>query len=165
MTKDRLEKLGSGLPSQLEAAGSRPLLTSVDTVSELLRSALGRCIERRGNYLAQRVPASDAMQGDIQDMRDLAALLYGWGDRADAFFVQPWNSAAQMGRYLKDTYSLSCDESEAVFTILMSAVNEVYSTIDALEQSGQPIEENAWQIDGIVEMYTYAILGLPWDDD
>lgn len=165
MTQDRSDSLGSGVVSQLVEAGRRPILSSLDTVQELMYSFVAGAVDRRGEFMDHKITATEAMQKDIDEAHALADLLNGKGPRAAEFFVQPWNSPEQMGAALKETYSLECTDEEAAFTIVMSMLNEVYSTIDYLSANQQPVEENGWMIDGIVEMYAYAVLGLPWEQD
>jgi len=165
MTQDRSDKLGSGIPSQLAEAAGRPILASLTTVSDLLRTFVAAAIDRRALYLDQKMSGAEAQGKDVEEARALADLLNGKGPRTADFFVQQWNSPEQMGNSLKETYGLECTDEEAVFTILISMINEVYGTVDFLNEQERDVEENGWMIDGIIEMYAYAILGLPWDDD
>lgn len=142
-----------------------PSLTSIETVQGLLHSFVSTAVARRGDYLAQKITATEAMQKDINEAHDLADLLNGKGPRVAEFSVEPWNSPEHMGATLKANYNLECTDEEATFTIVMSMLNEVYSTIDYLSANQQPVEENGWMVDGIVEMYAYAVLGLPWEQD
>ena len=163
--KDRDDLLGSGFASQVQAAAGKPLLASLTTVTDLLRTFLADCIARRGDYFEQKITGPEAQGKDVAEARALADLLNGKGPRTADFFVQPWNSPEQMGNSLKETYGLQCTDEEAVFTILMSMLHEAYQTVDAITQNEQSVEENGWMIDGIVDMYAYAILGLPWEDE
>lgn len=167
MNEERSDKLGSGVASQLEKADGMPFLAGVDTVSDLLRVFVAGCVDRRGDYLDGKPEASDAMQRDSAEAQALADLLNGGGPRSSSFFVQPWNSPAQMGQHLIDTYSLECQPEEAAYCVLMGLLGEVYATVDWLADNDLPVDANAWQIEALVENYTHAILGLedPSADD
>lgn len=160
MNEDRLDKLGSGFASQVKDAAGKPILASVDTVSELLRALLTKCIDRRGDYLEGKPEAADAMQKDSEEARSLGDLLNGMGPRASDYFLQPWNSPDQMGRYLIDTYALDCQPDEAAYCVLMALIGETYSTVDYIADNGGNVEDDGWQIDGLIETYTHALLGL-----
>lgn len=142
-----------------------PALSSLDTMQEVLRSFIATAVARRGDFLDKKITGTEAMQKDIEEARVLADLLNGKGPRAAEFFVQPWNSPEQMGAALKEMYGLDCTDEEAAFTMVMSMLNEVYGTVDYLLSNDKSVEENGWMIDGIVEMYAYAVLGLPWEQD
>lgn len=151
--------------SQLEQVGGKPILASVPVVSELLRNVLGTAIDRRGDYLEGKVPAADAMSKDVEEMRSLADLLNGKGPRAADYFVQPWNSPEQMGAYLKEAYDLECSEEEAAFVLLMSALNEAYEEMNLISEQGDDPEQEAWRIEGIIELYAHALTGVPYPEE
>jgi len=162
MTQDRIDQLQSGFASQLEQVGKRPILASLTVVSELLREAIGDAVDRRGDYLEGKIAAEAAMTKDVESMRSLADLLNGKGPRAADYFIQPWNSPEQMGAYLKEAYDLACSEEEAAFTTVMRALNEAYGEMDAIiAMEGDP-EQEAWRIEGIIELYAHALTGVPY---
>ena len=165
MTQDRSEELGSGFGSQLEKVGGKPILASVPVVSELLRNALGTAIDRRGDYLEGKVSAADAMSKDVEEMRSLGELLNGKGARAADYFVQPWNSPEQMGAFLKEAYDLECSEEDAAFVLLMSALNEAYEEMNLISEQGDDPEQEAWRIEGIIELYAHAFTGVPYPQE
>lgn len=151
--------------SQLGHVGKHPILASLTVVSELLRETIGAAVDRRGDYLDGKLPAEAAMSKDVESMRSLADLLNGKGPRAADYFIQPWNSPEQMGAYLKEAYDLECSEEQAAFTIVMSALNEAYCEMDAIiAMEGDP-EHEAWRIEGIIELYAYALTGEPYPDE
>lgn len=159
-TMDRQDALGSGIASQAQRALDKPLLTSVDVVSELIRAAYAKAIARRGDYFAGNAP--DAAAQDVADMRALGELLEGKGDASSEYTVQPWNSVEQMGEYLKEAYGLQSAD-EAAFTVLLSYLGETYKAIDDAES--RKLDDFQWMIDGVIEMATFAVLGLPWETD
>ncbi|ANB73767.1 hypothetical protein AYM40_16430 [Paraburkholderia phytofirmans OLGA172] len=154
--QERLEQLVTAH----ECATERPLLTSVDVVSELIRQAYAKCVARRGEYFAGNAP--DAAAQDVTDMRALGELLEGKGDAASEYAVQPWNSVEQMGEYLKEAYDLQSAD-DAAFTVLLTCLGNVYRTIDDAEK--RKLTDYGWMIDGEIEMATFAVLGLPWETD
>lgn len=152
----------SDVASHLEQAGTHPTLTSLKVVTELLQDAIGDAVDRRGDYLEGKITAEAAMSKDLESMRSLAELLNGKGTRAADYFIQPWNSPEQMGAYLKEAYDLECSEEEAAFMIVMSALNEAYGEMDAIiAMEGDP-EQEAWRIEGIIELYAHALTGVPY---
>ncbi len=164
MSEDRFDKLGFGVTSQLIEAGSRPILTSVETVSELLRGLSASCLERRSQYLDGKVDGSQAALKDSEEAHALGALLNGIGPRAADYFIQPWNSPEQMGRYLVEAYSLECADDEAAYCVIMSFIGEIYATLDHLIEL-DAVEEQREQFTSIIETYTIALLGLPYEEE
>jgi hypothetical protein len=134
-------------------SNAKPSLMSIAVVSRLLRDAFGNAIMRRGDYFAGQAP--DAAQKDIADMQGLASALQG-GDPT-RYDVQPWNSASQMGKHVKQTYGMECAQDDAVFTLLLYVLGTMYEKIDASSAGSDPTE----QIDVLIEQTTAALLGLP----
>ncbi|MEC5405095.1 hypothetical protein VOM14_05835 [Paraburkholderia sp. MPAMCS5] len=154
------EALLEPMTREREPVTAKPPLTSVDVVSELIRAAFAKAIARRGDYFAGNAPEAAAQ--DVADMRALGELLEGKGDVADEYTVQLWNSVEQMGEYLKEAYGLQSAD-HAAFTVLLAYLGEVYKVIDGAEKRG--LDDFRWMIDGVIEMATFAVLGLPWETD
>lgn len=165
--KTRDDLLGSGFVSQVEAAGAKPVLASLTTTSDLLRDLISDALARRGQYLEGKMQPATAMNEDVQACRALADLLMGRGPRAEAFFIQPWNSPEQLGQFLIDAYEMECKADESVFTVLLSMLNQVYAEVDDIAKRDLDMEEEGWRLDGIVEMYAHAFTGIPYptEDD
>lgn len=163
--KTREELLGSGFATQVEAAGDKPILASLTTTTDLLRNLISDALARRGLYLEGKLPPAEAQAEDVTACRDLADLLMGRGPRAEAFFIQPWNSVEQLGQFLVDAYELECKPEEAAFTLLLGMLGEVYAEVDDIAQRNLSVDEEGWRLEGIVEMYAHAFTGIPYPTD
>lgn len=163
--KTREELLGSGFASQVEAAGDKPVLASLTTTTDLLRNLVSDALARRGLYLEGKLSPGEAQTEDITACRDLADLLQGRGPRAEAFFIQPWNSAEQLGQFLVDSYDLPCKADESVFTFCLNLLTEIYDEVDDIAKRELSIDEEGWRLDGIIERYAHAFTGIPYPSD
>lgn len=166
-SENRTDKLGSGFASQVKAVGDKPILASLNVTSDLLRVFIATALSRRESYLQGNLDAATAQASDLQEARDLADLFMARGQRAQEYFIQPWNSAEQLGQWLIDTYAMQCEPAEAVFTVVLGILTEVYGTIDDIANRGLDIAAEGWRLDGIIEAYAHALTGIPYpaDDD
>jgi hypothetical protein len=161
-TQDHDDLIGSGFVSQVGDAGSKPILASLQTASDLLRNLVADALARRGMYLEGKMEPAEAQQEDVAACLDLAELLMGRGPRSVAFFVQPWNSPEQLGQFLIDSYDLECKDDEAVFSLLVSMLSAVYQEVDSMALNKQDAEEEGWRLDGIIEAHAHALTGIPY---
>jgi hypothetical protein len=164
-SENRADKLGSGFASQVEAAGDKPILASLNVTSDLLRVFIANALSRRESYLQGNLDASTAQAGDVQDARELAAVFMGRGQRAQEYFIQPWNSAEQLGQWLIDTYGMQCTQEESVFTVILGILTEVYNTMDDIALRSLNVADEGWRLDGIIESYAHALTGIPYPAD
>lgn len=162
---NRADKLGSGFASQVEAAGDKPILASLNVTSDLLRVFIATALSRRESYLQGNLDAATAQAFDLQDARDLADLFMARGQRAQEYFIQPWNSAEQLGQWLIDTYAMQCTQEESVFTVVLGILTEVYNTMDDIAQRSLNVVDEGWRLDGIIESYAHALTGIPYPAD
>lgn len=165
MEEDRLDKLGSGFASQLLAADGKPLLASLTTVTDLLRAFVSTAVDRRADYLAGKPEAANAMEADSTDAKALGDLLNGAGPKATDFFVQPWNSPDQMGRFLVDTYAMACAPEDAAYCVLLGMLGEAYAEVDFATENGNTPEDAGDAINGVIETYAHALLGMEDPND
>ena len=107
------------------------------------------------------------MSLDVTEIRSLADRLNGASPISSDYILTAWDSPEGVGAYLRSTYELECSDEEAVFTILMNALNEAYSEMDFVSKMGDEIvgEDHSWRIEGIAETYAYALTGLPYPSD
>jgi hypothetical protein len=164
-SENREDQLGSGFASQAEAAGDKPILASLNVTSDLLRFFVSAALTRREQYLKGELEAASAQEADVKEARALADLFMGKGPRATEHFIQPWNSAEQLGQWLIETYDMKCEPTESVFTVLLGMITEVYGTMDDISARGLVFEEEGWRLDGIIEAYAHAFSGIPYPSD
>ncbi len=163
--KTRDDGLGSGFVSQVDRAGDKPILASLSVTSGLITDLVGECIDRRALYLSGDVDPEVAMKGDIDDCRALAELLMGRGPRAADYFVQPWNSPEQLGKYLVDVYNTQCNPEDSVFTHLIVMLTNIYEEMDFITDNNLDMEDQLFRIEGLIEIYAYGFTGLPYPYD
>lgn len=138
-----------------------PPLNAVETVDRLLRTQFARCVSRRARVLDGKTDAGRAQFSDTEELHELADLLQGKGDAAARYFVRPWNAPDQMGRWIKAAYKLDCPQDEAVFVFLLNVLCQVYRMVDRENAPpGKPHED----IERLIAMAVYALLGIPWKE-
>ena len=162
---DREDSLGSGFASQVGKSDGKPILASLDVASELLRKLASDALDRRGDFVDGKIDSVAAQAGDVSDARALSDLFMGKGLMASDYFVQPWNSANQLGEALVESYKMECDPEDAVFTVLISMLSAIYGEIDFIERNKMDIEEQGWRLDGLIEMYAHALAGIPYPSE
>ena len=139
----------------------RPQLSAADTVDQLVRAMLVRCVVRRASVLEGDTDARRAQDADAEELRELADLLQGKGDAAARYFVQPWNSPDQMGRWIKAAYKLDCPQEEAVFVFLLNVLCQAYEMVD---RDGATPDKPHEGIERLIDMTVCALLNLPWTE-
>lgn len=149
------------------AESVRPAVLNLPIVMEVLKQQLTKSISRRDAYLRGDPKGKDAMSLDLTEIRSLADRLSGASPIASDYILTAWDSPEGVGAYLRSTYELECSDEEAVFTILMNALNEAYSEMDFVSKMGDEIvgADHSWRIEGIAETYAYALTGLPYPSD
>lgn len=153
---------GLGVEWQVDKAEGRPILSSLNVTTDLLRKLVSNALDRRRDFLEGKIEGSVAQARNISESRDLAELFMGRGPMAADYFVQPWNSADQLGRSLVEAYEMECQPDESVFTALIELIVAVYKELDYIKRNKLDIEEHGWRFDGLIEMFAHALTGIPY---
>lgn len=159
---ERDDRLGSGFASQVSAVAGKPILASLNVTTDLLRKFSSDALGRRGDFMAGKIDGPTAQARDIEQARALADLFIGRGPMASDYFVQPWNSAEQLGQWLVDTYKMQSTPDESVFVHLVMLINGIFREMDFITDNDLDMDDQIWRLDGLIEIYAHAFTGIPY---
>lgn len=142
----------------LGLTADKPSLGSPVVVDGLLRGLLKMVTELRVEQLeGRRQDLAEPLQAEAKRLQQI---FYG---RDGSYSMTPWFSERHLGRGLVERAEMGGEASDAVERLMLRMVDEFLDIYLPFENDEIPEEELPWRIDGLVEFYQAAVMGLPYD--
>jgi hypothetical protein len=142
---------------------SLPYLGDPEVVEGLVRQFLSDVVAARKGYNADELDAEQAQEKVKRSAKRHADIFMGravFEKPEDGFAVPPWNSPAQLGRYLVGK-GLDPDEDEACESLFLLTANLVLDAMAEHEDDKIDDETAQFRTDVAVEQAVQMLLGLP----
>jgi hypothetical protein len=154
---ERMHSDASGVAGPNES--DSPLwLNSADTVNGIVTSFLADVLVKY-SAARERGDGPGFMSWLERECYQQNQVFIGAGVEDRPYLRGPWNVPDQLGQHIRIAMRIDGDNAQGVRDAFMVSARDAVNCLDA--SSGAPVESWGWQLDGISERLSRALLGLP----